>query len=207
MKFRILFVALAALILSVFGMITVAADGPTEGRAGRAELRYMEGMIDHHQMAVDMANDCLAKATAEDLKTMCQSIIDAQTAEIAQMQAWLLSWYNVQYVPVPMMAEDDGMGGMDHSAMDHGSMAYTDPAMMMGMMAGLNRVEGVVYDIAWAESMIDHHDDALHMSERLLARIPEGEGHTDLRTLAETIIKDQSAEIETLENLIAAWGA
>ena len=205
MKARILFLMLSAFALSVLGSVSVLADGPVEGRSGRAELRYMEGMIDHHQMAVDMANDCLSKATAEDLKTICQNIIDAQTAEIVQLQEWLLSWYNVQYEPVPMMTGDDGMGGMDHGGME--GMPHTDPAMMMGMMAGLNRVEGVEYDIAWAESMIDHHDDAIHMSERLLSRVPEGEGHADLRVLAETIIEDQTAEIETLEGLIAAWGA
>lgn len=205
MKIRILLIVLVALVLSAFASAATLADGPIEGRSGRAELRYMEGMIDHHQMAVDMANDCLAKATSEDLKTMCQNIIDAQTAEIIQLQEWLLNWYNVEYAPVPMMTEDDGMGGMDHGGME--GMPHTDPAMMMGMMAGLNRVEGVEYDIAWAESMIDHHDDAIHMSERLLSRIPDGEGHADVRALAEKIIEDQTAEIETLEGLIAAWGA
>lgn len=205
MKIRFLFLAMSVVFLSVLAVPAASADAPTEGRAGRAELRYMEGMIDHHQMAVDMANDCLAKATSEDLKTICQNIIDAQTAEIVQLQEWLLNWYNVQYVPVPMMTEDDGMGGMDHGGMD--GMPHTDPAMMMGMMAGLNRVEGVEYDIAWAESMIDHHDDAIHMSERLLARLPDGEGHADLRALAEKIIEDQSAEIEILEGLIAGWNA
>jgi len=205
MKNRIMFIALAALVLSAFASAATLADGPVEGRSGRAELRYMEGMIDHHQMAVDMANDCLTKASSEDLKTICQNIIDAQTGEIAQLQDWLLDWYNVQYAPVPMMAEDDGMGGMDHGGME--GMPHTDPPMMMGMMAGLNRVEGVEYDIAWAESMIDHHDDAIHMSERLLSRIPEGEGHADLRALAEKIIEDQTAEIEMLESQIAAWSA
>jgi uncharacterized protein (DUF305 family) len=203
MKNQILFVALITLVLSVFA--SALADGPTEGRAGRAELRYMEGMIDHHQMAVDMANDCLVKVSSEELKTICQNVIDAQTAEIAQLQDWLLSWYNVQYAPVAMMAEDDGMehGGMDHGGMD--GMPHTDPAMMMGMMAGLNRVEGIDYDIAWAESMIDHHDDAIHMSERLLTRLGEDGGHADLRALAEKIIADQSAEIEMLESLIVSW--
>jgi uncharacterized protein (DUF305 family) len=205
MKNRTLFLALIALILSALALPAAFADGPTEGRSGRAELRYMEGMIDHHQMAVDMANDCLAKATSEDLKTICQNIIDAQTTEIAQLQEWLLNWYNVQYDPVPMMTEDDGMGGMDHGGMD--GMPHTDPPMMMGMMAGLNRVEGVEYDIAWAESMIDHHDDAIHMSERLLSRVPEGEGHADLRALAEKIIEDQTTEIDMLEGLITAWSA
>ena len=82
----------------------------------------------------------------------------------------------------------------------------SDPPMM-GMMAGLNQLEGVEYDIAWAESMIDHHDDAIHMSERLLERVPEGEGHAELRALAQQIIEDQSTEIDTLENLITELSA
>ncbi len=125
-------------------------------------------------------------------RAMCQNIIDAQSAEIAQMQDWLMNWYGIQYAPMPMMGD---MGMM------------SDPPMMMGMMAGLNRLEGVEYDIAWAESMIDHHDDAIHMSERLLERIPESEGHAGLRALAQQIIQDQSAEIETLEILITELNA
>lgn len=192
---KMLALSAGALLLAV----PTLAEGPTDGRAGRAELRFMEGMIDHHQMALDMSNDCLAHASAAELLTMCQAIIDAQTAEIVTLQAWLLAWYNVEYAPVPM-ATDDEMAGMDHGAME--GMPNTDPAMMMGMMAGLNRVEGVDYDIAWMESMIDHHDDAIHMSERLLGRLGD-EGHGDLKTLAQQIIDAQSAEIEVLEAMIS----
>lgn len=188
------------LILMLFGVFSVQADAAIEGRAGRAELRFLEGMIDHHQMAVDMANDCLQKGSSEALKTMCQTIIDTQTAEIEQMQGWLLQWYNVDYTPVSMMEmEMEGMDGMEGHNME--GMPFTDPAMMMGMMAGLNRLEGNDYDIAWTESMIDHHDDALHMSERLLNRLGE-DGHADLKTLAQTIIDAQSAEIEVFEALL-----
>lgn len=51
--------------------------------------------------------------------------------------------------------------------------------------------------------MIDHHDDAIHMSERLLSRAGE-EGHTELRDLAKKIITDQSAEIEQMETMITS---
>jgi uncharacterized protein (DUF305 family) len=180
------------------------AGAPTGGRAGRAELRFMQGMIDHHQMALDMANDCLAKATDETLKAMCQGIIDAQTAEIEQMQGWLLAWYNVQYAPVAMA----DMGGEmdDHSGHRMEGTPYTDPPMMMGMMAGLNRVEGTAYDIAWTESMIDHHDDAIHMAERLLERLGD-EGHAELKELAQAIIDAQSAEVEAFETLLTELAA
>ena len=212
MKKYTLIVGLIALVLTVFSMPAVLADGPVDSRAGRAEVRFMEGMMDHHQMAVDMGNDCLVKASSESLKAMCQAIIEAQTAEIVQLQEGLLNWYNVQYTPMPMtammdmmdmMETMDGMGGMDHSGM--AGMPYTDPPMMMGMMAGLNRLEGSRYDIAWVESMIDHHDDAIHMSERLLARVPESEGHENLRRFAQQVIDDQTAEIAELENMLTEF--
>jgi uncharacterized protein (DUF305 family) len=48
--------------------------------------------------------------------------------------------------------------------------------------------------------MIDHHDDAQHMSERLLSR---GVVHEELGTLAEAIIDAQAAEIAEMESTLA----
>lgn len=284
-----LWIVLSLIMFTVSAVPVTLADAPVEGRAGRAELRFLEGMIDHHQMALDMANDCLAKATTETVTTTCQNIIDAQTAEITLMQGWLLEWYNVDYsimsmndmigmgMSAEMFAQMDtmmgmdmstemrpqmeqmygmmgmmmsgeimpgmnmmsmmqqmsgmmdtmmgmdmsaeirpqmeqmhsmmniimsGMGRMDQRGMNMDGMPTADHGMMMGMMAGFNRLEGVEYEFAWLESMIDHHDDAIHMSERLLERVPEGEGHAELRELAGQIMADQSAEIEILEQLI-----
>ncbi len=180
---------IAMLIAIVFGGVIVRADGPVEGRAGRAEVRFLEGMIDHHMMALVMANDCLAKASSDDLKGLCRSIIDAQSAEIELMRGWLKAWYGIEYANMPMMGNS-----MDHM----GGMMGNQPMMMMGMMAGLGDLSGTEYDIAWMEAMIDHHDDALHMSERLLRRVM----HADLRDLAQNIIRAQSAEIEMMEGMI-----
>jgi uncharacterized protein (DUF305 family) len=177
------------------GIGLLSADAPTEGRTGRAEVRFLEGMIDHHQMAIDMANDCLTNTSTDEVREICQNVITAQSAEIATMQDWLLNWYGITYAPMPMMQTADpmtGMEGMDHNA------TITDPPMMMGMMAGLNRLSGIDYEIAWLESMVDHHDDALHMANRIL----EWAQHDDLIALANRIITDQTAEIEQMETLL-----
>jgi uncharacterized protein (DUF305 family) len=200
---------LAAVLLSGF---VLRADAPVEGRAGRAELRFLEGMIDHHQMALDMAADCLEKASSADLKTICENVIAAQSAEITMMQEWLLAWYNVQYAPLSMTEmHAEGESSTDHGGHGghgaHGSTPHSDPPMMMGMMAGLNRVEGQAYDAAWLESMIDHHDDAIHMAQRLLGRVPADAGHSELLELAARIISDQSAEIEQMEVLLTQFGS
>lgn len=195
---RFLFLILCLGLLS-FG----AAASEHPGYLERSELRFLEGMSDHHQMALDMAADCLNKATTPEVRAICEAVIAAQTPEIEQMGVWLLEWYNVEYVTMGMA--DMGMGEMmddPHAGHTMPGMTetFTDPAMMMGMFAGFNRLEGVEYDLAWLESMIDHHDDALHMAERLLER---GVVHEELGVFAQGIIDAQTAEIAEMEALIA----
>lgn len=203
--------ALLGLLLVVAAVPAAMADVPIEGRVGRAELRFMEGMIDHHQMAIDMALDCLAREdVSETLRAECQAIIDSQQPEIEQMQAWLLAWYNVDYAPMPM-ADMMGMMGDDMAGMEGmegmEGMPATDPAMMMGMFAGFNRLEGAEYEVAWLESMIDHHDDAIHMSERFLERDADSTGHAELRDLAQSIIDAQTEEIVRYEDMLVTLSA
>lgn len=191
-------------MMLMIGMVN--ADEPTDGRAGRAEVRFLEGMIDHHQMALDMATDCLINAQTEAVITLCNDVITAQSAEIAQMQAWLLEWYEIEYTPMSMQDMEAMMPPQNqgHTGGMHGGHSeHRDPPMMMGMMAGLSRLEGIDYEIAWLEAMIDHHDDALHMAERILLRAE----HADLITLAEAIISAQTAEIEYMEALILELSA
>lgn len=206
MKKHGLIPGLMMLVLGLFALPMSYADAPIDAREGRAEMRFLEGMIDHHQMALDMAADCLARAAAASVVTLCQNIITAQSAEIETMQGWLLHWYNIEYTPMPMM-DMMGMMGMDMRGGTHGGRHMTegpfiDPPMSMGMFAGFNQVEGVEYEIAWLEAMIDHHDDALHMAQRLLTRVPQGAGHSDLYELAQQIIANQTAEIDLMEALI-----
>jgi len=190
-------------LLVLLAVAPVYADGPVAGRAGRAEVRYMEGMIDHHQMALDMAEHCAERVNTDTVREVCQNVIDAQTPEIELLRGWLLEWYGIEYTPMTMSELMDLMGlgassGMDMGHGDHTTNPLTDMPMMMGMMSGLDRVEGIDYDIAWLEAMIDHHDDAVHMSERVL-RYAE---HEELRDLAQRIIDEQTGEIEAMEALV-----
>jgi uncharacterized protein (DUF305 family) len=201
------FLLLVVTIILTLGITpAVFADGPIAGRSGRAEVRFLEGMSDHHQMALDMANDCLHKAKTESVLKMCTDIITAQTAEIKQMQDWLMAWYKVEYKTMPMAAMPgmmvptaDAMHHMDAPTPEMGmQMGGSDPAGMMGMMAGFSRLEGRDYELAFLESMIDHHDDALHMSQRILKT---GQ-HKELLAFAQKVIDVQTAEIKTMEGMI-----
>lgn len=190
-------------VVAVLCVMITGVFAQTLTRDERAEIRFLEGMIDHHQMALDMANHCLGKTQNADLKALCQAVIEAQTPEIQLMQEWLLAWYNIQYESVSMVGEfpkADNNPHAGHGAHSSSTEPFKDMPMMMGMMAGFDRYEGVTYDMAWLESMIDHHDDALHMSERILGRIV----HDELGTLAQAIIDAQTAEIAMMEAMLEA---
>jgi uncharacterized protein (DUF305 family) len=47
------------------------------------------GMIAHHQGAIDMAEVMLEHGDDEELRTLAETIIEAQKAEIEDMTAWL----------------------------------------------------------------------------------------------------------------------
>lgn len=56
------------------------------------EQRFMEMMIEHHQGAVDAAEQVLQEGDNPRVAELAESIRTAQTAEIAQLQQWLQEW-------------------------------------------------------------------------------------------------------------------
>ncbi len=56
---------------------------------------FLEGMIPHHQWAVDMAK-YLVNAKHPELQKMGQEIISAQEKEITQMKQWMIDWWYTQ---------------------------------------------------------------------------------------------------------------
>lgn len=121
------------------------------------------------------------------------------------------------------------MGGMDHSAMDHGGMHDNQGGGMNSGMMDMMGMEGVDLesmpehvqenmrrmmismpamhegmmmedaDVAFACGMIAHHQGAIDMAEVLLAHGDDPQ----MRALAEEIIAAQVDEIEQMTNWLA----
>jgi uncharacterized protein (DUF305 family) len=65
------------------GMMQSMMDSVDPDRA------FLEGMSEHHDGAIDMAQLALFQSTHEQLRGLAEKIIRDQAAEISQFQAWL----------------------------------------------------------------------------------------------------------------------
>jgi uncharacterized protein (DUF305 family) len=136
----------------------------------------MENMIDHHAMAVAMAEICLDKAVHEELRTLCGSIITSQSQQIRQMQTWLQQWYAISYVP----------------QMNPGDQR---------MMEKLASLSGAEFEITFMEMMIKHHEKAVKEGRQCLDKAY----HPELIALCQNIVQTQSAEIMEMESWLCQW--
>lgn len=69
-------------------MNTMMTSMPAES-AGDIDADFIRMMIPHHQSAIDMARVELEQGDDEETRAMAQAIIDAQEAEITQLQGML----------------------------------------------------------------------------------------------------------------------
>ena len=63
----------------------------TAATKANADVAFVEGMIPHHQGAIEMAKIQLKYGQDDQIKNLAQGIIDAQDPEIALMKQWLAS--------------------------------------------------------------------------------------------------------------------
>lgn len=157
-----------------------AADAPFD-------LQFLDTMIAHHQGAVDMSRIVEKKGENAQFKKFADGIVMAQEREITQMKRWRSEWYHDAKPAINMEfpGMNEGMAGMD--------------------MAKLNALTGAEFDKEFIRQMIPHHEGAIVMSKALLEKKGKGAAKPDLNKLAETIIKDQEAEIGQMKKWLEEW--
>ncbi len=157
---------------------------PDDADFNAADVEFTQGMIPHHEQAIEMADMALDPTVGASVEVvaLAEAIQGGQDPEIQLMQGWLDAWDQ------PAMED---MEGHDMSSMD-GMMSAED-------MDELGTLQGAEFDAAWLAMMIEHHEGAVKMAETVKA---DGK-NADVATLADQVIAAQTAEIATMKGLLA----
>lgn len=139
----------------------------------KSEREFIEGMIPHHQEAIDTAKEVIARGgSTPEIMQLAKDIIIAQEKEIILMKSWYKAWYGKAYI-----AKAD---------------AYE------AMMRDLSSLNGASLDKVFLEDMVMHHMGAVMMAESVKPYIE----HPEITALTKAIIETQTAEIELMRQLI-----
>lgn len=157
------------------------------------DVAFMQGMIVHHQQAVDMANLVTGRTSSEDIKAVAGRILASQADEIKFMTEWLEA--RGEPVALPMT------GGMDHMHGDHGGHTMKGMATPEQMQS-LAQQTGVAFDRLFLSLMIAHHQGALDMVEELHRQ--SGTAYDPVMfEFTNDIVSDQKAEIGRMNVTLA----
>lgn len=153
------------------------------------DATFIEGMVPHHEGAIEMANLALLNAKTDEVKNLSKDIISSQQKEIDEMKAWYKEWFGKD-IPSSSASPSAAMGN-DHRTMHMDSMS--------GDMAALE--VSTNFDKDFVKQMIPHHEMAIMMAQTMLRTSSRNE----MKTLAQNIIDSQTMEVEQMRSWLTTW--
>jgi len=163
------------------------------------DTQYLEHMIPHHQVAIDMSNLLIIKSSNPTMIHMCRDITRKQSYEIWEMtmmkhnlsdtmfsdEKWSVEDVRTKldkYNPIMSKAKEGPCNPLFFKPNDHSAHMSTMD----------------ITDTSYLEHMIPHHQVAIDMSKRLLLHT----NHSYLLDFCRKLIIDQQGEIYTMNNLL-----
>lgn len=176
-----------------------------------ADVAFAQGMIPHHQQAIEMVDMLLAKQGIDpEVVSVANTIKNDQGPEIAQMRGWLQEWgVSSSSTPAPSGTEMPGHNMPGHSMPGH-QMPSGEMGDMPGMsggghgmmsdadMAALQNAQGAEASRLFLTQMIEHHNGAIMMAQQ---EIDNGQFPPAVE-LARSIAASQQAEIDTMQGML-----
>jgi uncharacterized protein (DUF305 family) len=152
----------------------------------------MQGMIMHHQQAVEMTALIESHTDNKDLRSLGARISSSQSDEIILMKRWLAA----REEPISM-----AMPGMPDMDMSGHPMALMPGMLSPEQMEALRKAKGAEFDRLFLTGMIQHHNGALIMVKDLFDTAGAGQD-ADLFNFATDADNTQRAEVKIMQTML-----
>ena len=157
---------------------------PAEHGAMSPDQMFIDGMVPHHEAAVEMASLARGRGEHQELKKMAAEMVAAQKMEIELMKGMRKTWFGSDETP-PMGSMPEGdMPGMKRMEKELETLKIATP-----------------FDLAFIDAMIPHHRGAIEMAMDVQGKAQ----HPEVKDLAGKIIEAQKKEIAQLERWREGW--
>jgi uncharacterized protein (DUF305 family) len=165
---------------------------PTLPQRSPADVEFMQGMIQHHEQAVEMTAMIASHTNNKNLRSLGARISSSQSDEIKFMKRWLAA--RGETVPKPMSS----IPGMN---MPNDTMKLMPGMLTSQQMEALRQAKGVEFDHLFLVGMIQHHNGALTMVKDLFDTAGAGQD-AELFNFATDADNTQRAEIRIMEAML-----
>jgi uncharacterized protein (DUF305 family) len=157
-----------------------------------ADVDFMQGMIMHHQQAVEMTALIPSHTENPQVRSLGAKISSSQSDEIRFMQHWLAARSQATTMSMPGMPDMDKYGK---------PMAPMPGMLTPEQMAALRASKGAEFDHLFLAGMIQHHNGALIMVKDLFDQAGAGQD-ADIFNFATDADNTQRAEIRIMQNML-----
>jgi uncharacterized protein (DUF305 family) len=180
----------------------IATPAQVDVAALEFDVLFLDAMIPHHEMAVQMAVVARERAEHPELLEFAEAVISVQQAEIDTMRDWRQSWYP----DVPPLTEQQLIDGMTVKLSDSpgvGAPAGVDEMGMAHMVADMAVLCAASedFDLMFIDLMLGHHSSAIVLGQEAINRAI----HRETREIASSIAIAQQLEVDQLLTWREVW--
>ena len=163
------------------------------------DLQYLEHMIPHHQVAVDMSELLIPTTINPDMLHLCRNIIRKQKYEIWEMEIMKAKLSDTVFSNLKGNIEKGTTKFEYHNPiLSKSKDGVCDPLFFKPDDHSQHMMHMEISDNAYLEHMIPHHQVAVDMSKRLLLHT----NHSYLIDFCRKLILDQQYEIYYMNNIL-----
>ena len=164
-----------------------------------SDREYLEHMIPHHIVAIDMSNLLIPNTTNPIMLHLCRDIIRKQTYEVWEMTMMKQKLSDTVFTSDPWIVDDIPTKLEIYApVMSQSKEGDCNPLFFKPDDHSKHMENMRITDKSYLEHMVSHHQVAVDMSKRLLLHT----NHSYLIDFCRKLIIDQQGEIYKMNHLL-----